>query len=373
MNESKRHALRSLVRYVYDAQKLRIQSGNRTNKPNPNNEKVRKNPPPILSEEDKESLGKLENQLYTVEKNAVKEIAKRIEGVPVWEQFLKHQTGCGPTMAGVLIAWVNIEKSNSVSALWRFCGLGCTPTDDSKTHWIAERKKKGEKLHFNPFVKSKIEHVLGGCLLKSGLRYLCPECGHRLANKDKEAQTFWHNKKDRETAKCSRSEEILAMNQVNRWSSVWFDIYQDYRHRKETQMVPVCMSCKGSGTINIQVHGEPGKVMDKENKKTITCPNCKGNPGPCSWGYGERHRHQASVRYMMKMFLMPCWITWRKSEGLPIREPYAIGKLHMAPHSKGDWLEKVMNTSPSPSPVVSLEESRELEDEVLTEECQNKD
>jgi len=44
-----------------------------------------------------------------------------------------------------------------------------------------------------------------------------------------------------------------------------------------------------------------------------------------------KHRHDASIRYMMKMFLRDLYVAWRTIEGLPVREPYSeeyLGKRH---------------------------------------------
>lgn len=35
-----------------------------------------------------------------------------------------------------------------------------------------------------------------------------------------------------------------------------------------------------------------------------------------------KHRHNASIRYMIKMFLKDLYVAWRTIEGLPVREPY---------------------------------------------------
>lgn len=43
------------------------------------------------------------------------------------------------------------------------------------------------------------------------------------------------------------------------------------------------------------------------------------------------HQHNASIRYMVKMFLKDLYVAWRTLEGLPVREPYAeeyLGKVH---------------------------------------------
>lgn len=47
----------------------------------------------------------------------------------------------------------------------------------------------------------------------------------------------------------------------------------------------------------------------------------------------DGHRHNAAIRYMIKMFLLDLWREWRGVEGLPIVPPYAeekLGRTHKA-------------------------------------------
>lgn len=41
----------------------------------------------------------------------------------------------------------------------------------------------------------------------------------------------------------------------------------------------------------------------------------------------EGHVHNQALRKMIKLFLACLWLEWREAEGLPVTEPYAIGKL----------------------------------------------
>lgn len=40
------------------------------------------------------------------------------------------------------------------------------------------------------------------------------------------------------------------------------------------------------------------------------------------WGVSDGHRHNASIRYMVKMFLIDLYRKWRELEGLPVRNLY---------------------------------------------------
>lgn len=44
------------------------------------------------------------------------------------------------------------------------------------------------------------------------------------------------------------------------------------------------------------------------------------------------HIHSMAIRYAVKMFLADLWVAWRKLEGLPTTEPYAVAFLGRAPH-----------------------------------------
>ena len=41
----------------------------------------------------------------------------------------------------------------------------------------------------------------------------------------------------------------------------------------------------------------------------------------------DGHRHNAAIRYMVKMFLIDLYTHWRALEGLPVSEPYSVDKL----------------------------------------------
>lgn len=246
--------LGNAVRYFYDLQKLRIQSGNR------NSDQAA---PAVLDDYDKAFLGRQSEGLNALEKDALKEVSRLLKGVPIWEKHFKDKSLCkgvGPTMAGVMIAEIDITRCDTVSALWAYCGLAV----DNKTG-SAVKRSKGQKANWNPFLKTKVEHVLGGCLLKAN-------------------------------------------------NLVYRKLYDDYKHRKQNQLVAVCMLCAGSGVYEKKV-----------------CYNCEGKKHNVPWGRSDAHRNQAAIRYMVKMFLKDLWVRWRELEGLPVTEDYAsaaLGRQH---------------------------------------------
>jgi len=148
--------LRHAVRYFYDLQKLRIQTGNR-------NAKREDGSGAALDEADKAFLTTSAEGLNKLEKDALKEVKRLLKGIPIYEEWLSEQRGCGPTMSGVIVAELETAaRYDTVSNLWSYCGLA-VDTATGK----ARRRKKGEKANWNSFAKTKFLGVLAPCLLKS--------------------------------------------------------------------------------------------------------------------------------------------------------------------------------------------------------------
>ena len=242
--------LREAVRFFYDLQKLRIQQGNRAG-----SETI------MLDGKDKEFHDTRSQTLAQLEKNELKNITRLVRKEPIYK-WLKAQKGIGPTMSGVLLSEIDIRRCETVSALWKFCGL-----DVQNGH--APRRTKGQKLTYNSWLRTKVVGVAADCMIKAG--------------------------------------------------SDWRQHYDNYKLRKQSMSLEVCMGCEGTK-----------KALKGENKGK-KCKNCKGTGGPAPWGESDGHRHRAALRYMMKMFLQSLWKEWRAAEGLEIVAPYAeavLGRVH---------------------------------------------
>jgi hypothetical protein len=304
--------LRAAVRFFYDLQKLRIQSGNRGGPQAEHAEAA-------LDDVDKAFLTKTSTGLDLLEKEGLHEIARLLKGVPIYETWLKDQKGIGPTMAGVLLSEINIENCNTASQLWSFCGVGLK---DGKI----QRRVKGQKANYNPWLKSKVLKVIGDCLLRA--------------------------------------------------NSPWRSFYDNYKHRKQNTILEVCVCCNGSGRMKVEEekpkgHGQPSATSEPprnqgqpksssepsqngqpreysepsqsghpgvegeprtlgqpnvagepKKERTAKCFNCNGTGGPAPWGRSDAHRHQASIRFMCKQFLLELWRQWRTIEGLEVRPSY---------------------------------------------------
>jgi len=254
--EEQRTRLKEAVRFAYDLQKLRIQQSNRAG---PQAEESNA----VLDEKQKEFLATAASKLLALETDAFREMRRVLKDVSIWETWIKDQKGVGFTMGGVLVSSIEIEKCNTVSQLWAWCGLAVRDGE-------AQRRKKGEKANYNPWLKAKLLNVLGGCLIKA--------------------------------------------------NSPWRSFYDNYKTRKGNTRVDKCPVCRGAG-----IYG-PSKT------KCYVCDGAT-KAGPYPWAKSDAHLHQAAVRYMVKMFLQELWIAWRKLEGFDTRAPYAeeyLGRKHHA-------------------------------------------
>jgi len=288
--EDFRAIVRSIVRGVYDIQKLRIQTGNRVVA----NFRARLGLPPgkrdskelkkmfqllqaefdkitdaivalsrsrsdlmrdfpgtaIISAFTEYALMDLYLSMCDREAALFGDLKLIVDDQPIWQLFLKDVKGCGPAMAGVLLAEIDIHKAKYPSSLWKWAGLDVAPDGKGrsrrKEHLVKRKyidkhgkEKEKDSITFNPFLKTKRMGVLAPSFLKS--------------------------------------------------KSPYSEIYNDYKHRLEH-------------------HAVYGKAVKKE-------------PG---------HRHNMALRYMMKRFLVDLHIRWRGIEGLPVYEEYAEAKLGYA-------------------------------------------
>lgn len=266
-----RAALRRKVKYFYDLQRLRMQTAGRHKVKEGGAHEVE------LNEIDLHLLEKRSEILLEAEKIALKDVEDHLKTDKFYMEYLRHIKGIGPTMAGVILAEVDITRCNTPSALWKYAGLAPVPvrrckkcnqvvkeitTEGGRSEryehtWKtlpkgceksilehntyasarAMRPTKGEKLPYNAFLKTKLVGVLGGILIKCN-------APHRK-------------------------------------------FYDDYKHRWQSA---------GKGT-------------------------------------SDAHRHAAAIRYMVKMLLLEIWTEWRAMEGLPGRVPYQeeyLGHRHSA-------------------------------------------
>jgi len=281
--------IKTLVRGVYDLQKLRIMMGNRI----VGNFKVKQGQKPGEKEDTLDTAGKillsqlrashklianaiiaapprlpfkgdelisseieynLMDHYLELENQEIKQFRSLERGLreyPIYTEFLKGVCGIGPAMAGVILSEIDIHKAEYPSSIHAYAGLDVASDGQGrsrkKEHLVEVTyiNKDGEEatrvgITFNPFLKTKLIGVLGSSFLKQS-----PDrCEYRK-------------------------------------------VYDNYKHRLEH--------------------------MDAHKEKS------KG------------HRHNMAIRYMIKIFLIDLYKNWRALEGLPVAPSYAeakLGKIH---------------------------------------------
>lgn len=98
-----------------------------------------------------------------LEREAANEIAECVKDHELYD-WLKRVKGIGPGLAGCLLAHIDIEKANTVSALWKYAGLAVN------AEGAADRPTKGQKLPYNAELK-RICYLIGTSFLKCNSPY----------------------------------------------------------------------------------------------------------------------------------------------------------------------------------------------------------
>ncbi len=103
----------------------------------------------------------VEKELLKVEKDLKKRMEWHLSGVGIYV-WLNSIKGIGPVLAGGLIAYIqDIERFDTVSKLWKYGGWAVYPDG------TIQRRKKGEKLDYNPKLK-QICWKIGESFVKIG-------------------------------------------------------------------------------------------------------------------------------------------------------------------------------------------------------------
>jgi len=321
--EQNQKALRRYVENFYDIQEMRLAAGGRTAK-KPRKDKNGQPIPEIkLHEWDKERLEHTKDKLQEAEDSALKDIEFCLQRVPFYVSVLsdkKHFRGIGPTMAGVILSSFDIHRSDTVSKMWALAGLRPMPcfrckscqsvvTDNEDGTFIhpkidkiacttkprdtreltradvfesanAQRAQAGVKLNFNKWLRTKLVGVLGPVILKM-TTFHCPKCMDKMSNlkaEGKATEFYMHPaRKESDPRKaCEWAPSKVEKGALIRMDAPFRKFYDDYKNRK-TQ---------------------------------------------AGWGVSDGHRHNAAVRYMVKMILLDIHTKWRRFEGLPVRPTY---------------------------------------------------
>lgn len=153
----------------------------------------------------RETLNRYYNDLVLMETSLNKDIRKLLRLYKIYP-VLSSIRGIGPVLAAKLIALIDIEKCDTVSALWRFAGLGVVDG-------AAEKLKAGEKAHFSRRLKS-VMYLVG----KSFLTSRSPYYYYYLEMKEKYERTHpeW-TANHRHFAALRKAEKLFLSHLWEKW------------------------------------------------------------------------------------------------------------------------------------------------------------
>lgn len=161
MNEQKSAYIQLVVRRLYDAQKLRIQSDLRLQR------LVREGV--VLKETVEHDFKEALSLEVKVENEYEKIVWREIKDLPIIRDWLGKVRGIGPRLGGLLVANIrDIGRFANVSKLWAYAGLHTVP--DGSGGFTAARLKKGEKANWNSELKTTC-YKIGVSFIKCGGPY----------------------------------------------------------------------------------------------------------------------------------------------------------------------------------------------------------
>lgn len=196
----------------------------------------------------------------------------------IWNEFLTGVTGCGPAMGAVIMSEIPIHNTPNVGKLWALCGLDVAEDGFGRSRrkeHLVERtytNRQGKEatrlsITFNPFLKTKLAGVLGPSFLRTGSSYA--------------------------------------------------KLYYDYKNRIQTD------------PGRIKATDELWKRLSNGETVKVNGQYYQGEPFRILWT--PQRIHDASIRYMVKIFLQDMWKEWRRIEGLSVTPTWAekyLGHTH---------------------------------------------
>lgn len=291
-NNPTKNEIRTAVRSFYDAQKLRIQTGQRISanmhvklgiKPSTKKSEASTEALKLLNQAvgeyekitdafvspnvrtkiraiEEKGTGIITNtfeldlvnhylSLKEDEKSLEKSIEYLLGSYPIYKEYLKNVKGCGPLMSAVIISELDPYSARHASSFCKYAGLDVVVNEAGKGEGrgrklahqveVTYTNRSGKEdtkmsITFNPFLKTKLLGVLASSFLK-----------------------------------C-KNEKYAKM-------------YYDYKFRLQNR--------------------------------------------PDTKDFSDMHRHNMASRYMIKQFLLDLWAKWRELEDLEVTPTYAEAKL----------------------------------------------
>ncbi|UZE92548.1 MAG: hypothetical protein IB616_01690 [Methanosarcinales archaeon] len=269
--------LKLMVSTYYAFQKERIQTGNRIKALERTG--VAKSRAVDLHEH-------LDEELKRIEKWIVDKVEDQLEGVDIYNAWLRHVPGVGPMLAAGLISVIDpISEVEKPSSLWKYSGQDVV---DGK----APKRVRGQKVTWNPFART-LCWKLGDSFVKAG--------------------GYYRKVYDRARVR----EDNRAPFKVPVEDAQGYLLAEKIGNIKKGELI---------GKENFSKFKKQAKGMD-DVLVTLT----------------DLHKFNRAKRKAVKLFIAHLWAIWRDLDGLPTRVPYVVEKLghKLIPPPTVEQLKKV--------------------------------
>jgi len=215
----------------------------------------------------RETIEKWFEWFQEAEKAIDKDIKRLVQDEPIYWQATSLK-GIGPMLVAKLIAMIDIDKSNTVSALWKYCGVGVGK------YWQNEKDE-----------------------------IVAPFEGWKYEKQNVDGKEV----KVRVKRKAKPKEGWILVEVRDRCIPEWLS---PYNKRLKATVYLIATSFMRSGSPYRQIYDSARDHYARTHSE---------------WTKG--HAHWAALRKMAKVFLSHFWARWREAVGLPTRELYVIEKL----------------------------------------------
>jgi len=391
MNQSKFEAsktfISSMVRGIYDVQKMRIQCGNRvainfkdklmdmSEMAVMDKEEQKKVLDKILSKIEKEykritdGIVVIENEgsaklpskknfqpqdiitdynelilvdqymnLIGVEEKAFRQLEGVLKQYPIYTDFLSKVSGIGPAIAGVIMSEIDIYKSTYVSSIWRYAGLDVLTIGVYTDSKGVEHRINVED--FQELLMSQ-ENPDEPIYYKG---YLVREEQVTASRKEECLVTVEYLDKEKvlQTRRGIRYNPFLKTKLIGILGSSFLKSGRTFVDGKQMSSLnrkelAVKLGYKASNSDDDNTQESVDKFLTKMG---YVVKNVYSKYGQSYYDYRNRlnnhpkhkdktpkHKHNMAVRYAVKRFLVDLYLVWRQMEGLPVTEEYSVAKL----------------------------------------------
>ncbi len=232
-----------------------------------------------------------------LEKKLDKDIGLFVKDMPIYQE-MSQVKGVGPLLSAKMLAMIDIEVPQSVSALWQYCGYG------QEEYWVNEKDETVAPVTGMQWVKVTKDNME---ILKSfGQDMVTGDTIHDRSEK--------HGPKFLVRYSPQPKPEWQTKRMISRPVSDWM---LSYNKRLKTSLYTLA-----------------GSFLKSRSPYAGIYANYKEEYARKHSDWTKLHLHLASNRKMIKIFLSHFWTRWRTLEGLPVTEPYVFRVLG---HSKNDF------------------------------------